>query len=169
MATKSWDSGLSGPFVIDWYCPGTQKSSGQSVHVQNCLWYAFFHPNMITWLPQGQTTVCVRTGNYYSNNHLLVPMHIYTHLYHLLFMRGTCSLSSLTFVCSILIVTLLTTLLNSVHNTLNASLPLCFCFICSAVFLVEFVFPLPPIFFLPLKDLTQRLTSILHVPRAGAT
>ena len=24
-----------------------------------------------------------KTGNYCSNNHLLVPMHIYTHLYHI--------------------------------------------------------------------------------------
>ena len=77
--------------IFWYYCPGTQKGSGQPVHVvQNCSWFMlFFHP---TWLPQGQITVSVQTDNYCSNNHLLVPMHIYIRLYHILFMRGTCSL-----------------------------------------------------------------------------
>ena len=79
--------------------------------------YASSHP---MWLPQGQITVSVQTGNYCSNNHkLLVPTHIYTHLCHILFMRGTCFLSLLLiYLCSILRVTLLTILLNPVRNIL---------------------------------------------------
>ena len=71
--------------------------------------YASSHP---IWLPQGQITVGVQTGNYCSNNHLLVPTHIYTHLCYILFMRGTCFLSLLLiYVCSVLRVTLLTIVL----------------------------------------------------------
>ena len=78
--------------------------------------YASSHP---MWLPQGQITVSVQTGSYCSDNHLLVPTHIYTHLCYVLFMCGTCFLRLLLiYLCSILIVTLLTILLNPVHNTL---------------------------------------------------
>ena len=65
-----------------------------------------------------------------SSNHLLVPLHIYTHLYHILFMRGTYSVSLLLiYLWNILRVTLLTTFLNPVHNVSIAPLLLCFCLI----------------------------------------
>ena len=96
----------------------------------------------VTAQPQGQITVSVQTGNYCSNNHLLVPTHIYTRLCHILFMRGTCFLSLLlTYLCSILRVTLLIIVLyNPVHNILIAHCSWSFCLICSAVF----VFVLSP-------------------------
>ena len=91
------------------------RKSGQPVHVvQNCSWFMLFPPNMITTRPSqsaykqattAPTTIC------------WVSMHIYTHLYHILFMRGACFLSLLLiYLYSILRVILLTTFLNPVHN-----------------------------------------------------
>ena len=126
MATKFWDSGyqdlLSLTDIIALEPRRAQASLCMLFKIVHGL--CFFPANVI--IPQGHITVSVQTGNYCSNNHLLVPMHIYTRLCHILFMHGTCFLRLLLiYLCSILRVILLTILLNPVHNTLYVTV-LCF-------------------------------------------
>ena len=142
MATKSWDSGyqdlLSLTDIIALEPRRAQASLCMLFKIVHGL--CFFPPNMITTRPL--VTVSVQTGNYCSNNHFLVPTHIYTRLYHVLFMRGTCFLSMLLiYLCSILRVTLLTIVLNPVHNILIAYCFCAFCLICNAVFVFVHVCP----------------------------
>ena len=101
--------------------------------VQNC--FAFFPP---TCLPQGHITVNAQTGNYWSNNNLLVPMLIHSFVPHTvhgwnLLPESVVNLPLQQFKIA--------TFFNPVHNILIASLLLSFCLVCSVVFLIVFVLP----------------------------
>ena len=97
IATKSWDSGYQDLL--------SQKSSGQSVHVQKCSWFMVLstqhdYHKAKPQSPYKQATILLQQPFAGTN----------AYLYHILFVRGTCSLNPvLTYLCSILRV--LTTLL----------------------------------------------------------
>jgi len=130
MATKSWDSGYQDLLSLTDIIAVEPRRAQASL----CMLFKIVH-GLCLFPPNMQTTVNVQTGNCCSSNHLLVPLHIYTHLYHILFMRGTYSVSLLLiYLWSILRVTSLTTFLNPVHNVLIAPLLLCFCLIFCASF-----------------------------------
>ena len=88
MATKSWDSGYQDLLSLTILWPWNLEELRPACAC--CLKLFMAYASSQPWQCDNHKANSVQTGNYCSNNHLLVPMHIYTRWCHILFMHGTC-------------------------------------------------------------------------------